>query len=341
MKNIVLISFIILSFFIKPNILFSQELPRLIILETMTLPILQERTKGLISHLAEEGYIDGETVQIEIYNAEKDRTRARRLLTTALQKGDPTLVLTVATLASQEAHAILKGTDIPHVFYSVSDPVKAGLINEMDKATGKKITGLVHVLPDEKIINIALRTLSSGYNKKIFNIGFFHSSYSSSVADYSSIKKLENSRDDINIVPLFIEQLDMVDGLEDMLASSKKVLEENRDEYDFIWIGRGPLGISKTFIDRFVKLVDVPIIMGSDMYSVKKGALLTLMSSPSKDGYDTGEIIIDILEGRPIEDIPVTRSKHFQVGINLTTANEIGIIVPSDILDLARNNLVY
>ncbi len=325
---------------ISSNFLFSGELPRIVILETMTLSSIQQRTDALILHLANEGYIDGKTVTIERYNAEKDRGRAKALLKIALKKGNPDLVLTAATLASQETYAALKGTGIPQIFYFVTDPVKAGLVKEMDVATGENITGFVHVLKNEELLELTLKVLSSSKNTGPYNIGFLYSSYPSSKVDYLNMKAVDEKRTDITIIPIFIEQLEMSAGLKRMVKCADTELKDNKTRYDYIWLGRGPLTLSESFLKEFIKLVDEPIIFGSDMLSVKNGALLTIMTSPEKDGQVAGDIVIEILQGVPVGEIPVTRTKHFQAGINMSTAENMGVTVPQDILDLAGSNIV-
>ncbi len=76
------------------------------------------------------------------------------------------------------------------------------------------------------------------------------------------------------------------------------------------------------------------------MESVRRGVLMTVTSDPTWDGRDAGEMAAHLLNGADPRTLPVTRSDHFLVGINLTTADRMDIVVPSDILDLARENLV-
>ncbi len=42
-----------------------------------------------------------------------------------------------ATLASQTAAKLLDGTNIPQLFFTVSDPVGAGLVKSIGLSTGK------------------------------------------------------------------------------------------------------------------------------------------------------------------------------------------------------------
>ncbi|MGL1890014.1 MAG: hypothetical protein OCD02_00235 [Spirochaetaceae bacterium] len=336
MKKIVFISIFLISV-----TLYSAELPRIVILETMTLESLQDRTNSLIRHLSDNGYIDGETVTIEIYNAEKDRNKARSLLKEALKIGKPDLVISVATIASQETYKLLKDTEIPQLFFYVTDPVKAGIIEKMDVVTNKNITGFAHVLKNEMLMEITLRILETNGDKKPYNIGFFYTSYPSSNSDFLNIQRVDKNNTKINIIPLFIEQLPMPEGFAKMFKSTEKVLKANREKYDYIWLSTGPHSLNSIFLDKLVNLIEVPIIFGANMLAVKKGALLSVVSTANQDGRYAGEIAIQILQGIPAGDIPVTRSKHFEVGVNLLTADKLGSIVPSDILDLARNNIIY
>ena len=113
-------SFIIVLFFLSLS-LFSLPCSagdgkkRIIMIETMPVPVVLEHSRWFVKGMKDLGYENGKNVEIVILKAEGDRNRAITLLNKALSQGKPDLVVTFATLASQAAFKVLKGTD-PFLF---------------------------------------------------------------------------------------------------------------------------------------------------------------------------------------------------------------------------------
>lgn len=318
----------------------AEELPRVVLLETMTLVPVQQRTEGLLAKMAEMGFADGRGVRIERLNAEKDRDGARDLLQAALAKGRPSLVLTVATIASQVAYEMLRGTDIPQMFFGVSDPVRAGLVKAVGEPTGENITGMAHALPETTVIDMVVQVLAAGSATRRFRIGVLYSTYPSSASTFAVMKEVENNRSDVSFIPLRIQQLPMTDGMAEMIQRTRTMIEEAKDEVDYLWIARGPLGVSREYVRPVLDASPVPVIFGRNMETVRQGALMTVATDPVADGRDAGPMAVKLIEGADPSTLAVGKSDKFMIGINLSTADRMAIVVPSDIIDLAQGNLV-
>ena len=325
MKLFILILYFI---FFTPSFLLASKVPHVIIFETMTLKIIQEKTDGLISYMEEKGFINGKTIKLHRINAQKNRNLGKKLLKETILKYPPTLVITNATMASQIAKEELEGTNIPLFFLGVTDPVRAGIVKKIGVTHKNLVTGSIHTVSSNTIFNIVLKILSTGPVIKPYKIGLIYSSYPSS---YNNFKELQNiSRNtDIQFVPI------QVKNINDLQYSLKTTTEK----FDFIWLTPSPFAISDEFVQHLMDITTKPIIFIEKMSYVKKGVLLAIDINSTIYGREAGEMVVSLLNGVSITDMEVRRSKKFELGINIKTANKMNVVIPSDILDLAKRNL--
>ena len=125
----------------------GSESKTVVVLETMTLPFLQETTRAFRESMSEMGYVDGKGVVYRIINANGNSDQARKMLDDALARETPDLVVSIATLASRVARTRLKETPIPQLFAIVADPVGEGFVSEIGQNSGSNITGRTHAIP--------------------------------------------------------------------------------------------------------------------------------------------------------------------------------------------------
>jgi len=101
----------------------------------------------------------------------------------------------------------------------------------------------------------------------------------------------------------------------------------------------GPLGESFEYTQTIMQLSTTPIVLGAKANSVKTGALMHVTPNIEASGRETALLASQILEGRDPGTIPVTPPLNFDLGINITTALKLKIIIPPDILKLAGNHV--
>ncbi len=339
---IVLVCFFILTpLLISVSTGYSEEITkkRIVILETMPVTSVLENTKWFLVYLKEMGYKDGLNIDIEILKAEGDFTLAERLLKNALSKGRPDLLVTNATLATKTAYKMLKGSDVPILFIGVSDPVGAGLVQKIGRPTGTNITGIVHIFPRQKKIDFVLRLLGNKFKNRSMRVGYIHSTYPSSMGEIEIFKKLTENRKDIVFVPYKIMYRKVPDELDAMLDDVIRGIKHLEGRIDFLWEPQGPFGQSPEYTETLLKHSTMPIILGINPKSVKKGALLSLSPSFKATGEKAAMIADAILNGKNPGEIPVTSPDDFSLGINLKTALDIDIAIPSDIMEMAGENI--
>ena len=288
--------------------------------------------QGLQLQLEDMGYIRGRNLELVILKARGDREMAETLLSAELSRGNPDLVVTIATLASQAAAKLLKDKDVPILFFQVSDPIGAGLIKKVNAPTGTNITGKVFTVSRNAKIEMLLRLVGQTAVPKPIRFGLIHSNYPSAL-------KIEKVRTDIVFVPYEIPYSRFPDGLPTMIGATRKAVEVLADKVDF-WIEPlGPLGETREYTQTLLQNSIIPIALGTKLYSMKNGALMHITPNLEASARETALMADQILKGKNPGQIPVTPPAKIDLGFNLTTALNLSIVIPPDMLRLAGENV--
>ena len=98
---------------------------------------LDSAREGFVDALADHGYVDGETIEIDYQNAQGDSS-ALLTISQRFVGDDCDLVLAIGTGAAQSIAS--QTSEIPVLITAVTDPVDAGLV-QSNEAPGTNITG--------------------------------------------------------------------------------------------------------------------------------------------------------------------------------------------------------
>ena len=312
---------------------------RIIVIETMPVPVVTEHLRWFMTGMKDLGYIDGVNADIVVLKAQGDRQRAVTLLKKELEARKPDLVVTFATLASQAAYEVLLGTSIPILFFVVSDPVGAGLIQEIGEPSGTNISGRVFTIFRDIKIDMTMRLVGQIIQDRPVRMGIVHSDYPSSMGDVKALKHLAESRTDIKFHSYKLNYRKMPAGLDAMLSNVVKGIQALESDVDYWWQLSGPLGEVERYTEIILKHSDKPIVYGNTLKSVRMGALLTVNPDFEAGGREAAMMAHSVLEGTNPAGIPVTAPTGFDLGVNLSTALKLGIAVPSDMIALAENHV--
>lgn len=312
---------------------------RIIVLESMTLPAVQARTEALRKHLQAFGYREGVNLQLLVLNAEKKRDKARTMLRAAIERGRPDLVISIATLGSQEAHTVLRDTGIPQVFFFVSDPIGAGLIPAIGMPSGSNVAGFVHLLPRDVHLEMAMRLAKQATPNRPVRLGLLYTTYPSSTGMKKHLSHFADTRGDVKLHAFEIEELPIPEGLPDMIARAREGMAALAGDVDFLWIGEGPLGRNVAFQDAILAEAPKPVLMGPNMAAAKAGVLAALDSDPDADAREAARLANAVINGADPSRVPVMRNQVFRMGLNAGTARRLGIAIPPDMIKLAGEHI--
>ena len=113
----------IFLFFFQVHQSAANEKKRLIILESMSVPVVLEHSKWFMHEFEKPGYVNNEEVSLSVLNAGGGRQRAGQLLKQEAQKGKIDCVITNATLATQSAVKFFHGTNVPFMLKQVKQGI--------------------------------------------------------------------------------------------------------------------------------------------------------------------------------------------------------------------------
>jgi ABC-type uncharacterized transport system substrate-binding protein len=89
-------------------------------------PPLEDALRGVVDGLAENGFRDGDTVELARFNAQNDAAAANAIAQ-EVTSGRFDLVVTLSTLSLQSVAGANRGGRVKHVFGIVADPPSAGV----------------------------------------------------------------------------------------------------------------------------------------------------------------------------------------------------------------------
>ncbi|BHH85581.1 ABC transporter substrate-binding protein [Desulforhopalus sp. 52FAK] len=314
---------------------------KVILLESMTRPLVQENSNWFLGHMRVLGYREGDNVELERLNGEGSIQKLDSLMESTLAEKRPDLVVTNATIASQVARKHLENTDIPQLFFGVTDPVGVGLITSVGIPTHSNISGIVHSPPVDTVLEFVSSFLRNNAVSKPVRIGFIHSNYPSSNKDIAHLIETVGAHKDIVFIPYKIPYLKGDSRKKEMTERAFAAAKELESEVDFWWQPRGPLGLDADFTKMLIEETSVPIIHTASIDAVRMGGLLNFGTHPEAHGRETAILADAILKGKYVGDMPVFPTSKIQIAVNLTTATKYKLVIPSEILKIAGDNIFH
>jgi len=212
------------------------------------------------------------------------------------------LVLGIGTPSAQALVNTI--TDMPVLFSAVTDPESAKLLNKNVTGTsdrldnvGEQLDLLLKLKPEVKKIAV-----------------LYNPSEQNSVVQ---VKEIEAKAKEKNLEVM----LQGVSSLAELSQATKNALIET----DALYLPTDNLVVSGIkLITSEAKSAKKPVI-SSENSSVEAGALFTMGLDYFELGKRTGEMAIEILKGKPAEQIPYELSKKMTLYVNETTAIELGL----------------
>lgn len=294
----------------------GEDMVKIGIVQIVDHPSLNTIRDSTIDQLAEEGYIDGETAEISV----KDAQNEQNMLKSICQEFSTSSYDIIIPIATPTAQAALgETTEIPIVFSAITDPVGAGLMTDLNKPGGN-ITGVSDKVSAAKIMDIAM--LISPDIKTIGALYTTSEANSQAVIEELKVYAKENN---LKLVEKSITKSDEIQQAASQLAGSVDAV--------FSPIDNTVASAMPVVVETF-KEAKIPFYVGADSM-VNDGGLATDGINYSELGKETGKMAARVLEGEDPGQIPVLIMEETQYYINENTAKEIGITIPKDILDKA------
>lgn len=310
---------------------------RVVIIQTNALPIVTDSQAAFEKELT--FIMPDASLEFEVYDAGGSFDNARAAIVTAYQKGEPDLIVSIATLATRALYQAEISRQTPKLFMTVADPVKEGIVTQFDHTSADNITGESHVL-DAKVKLDMLQGLIAASDANLpLTIGLVHTDYPSSASSVDSLLALESEYESVKFVAISTPYVDGENGLHSMREGIIDALTKETQSIDGVWLSTGPLLQAEELVGEIRKQTQLFPLFAESIESVQDGALLGVVSDVNSIGKSAAQRAAKILRGAPANQFPVSRMNKYTVAVNVSTAIKLGLPIPSSYLKLAKNNV--
>ncbi len=278
---------------------------------------LDEANKGFVDALKERGY-GPDKVEIDQENAQGDQSNLKTIVS-RFKAEKPKLICAIATPAAQAAANEIK--DIPIVGTAITDYTSAKLVQN-DERPGGNVTGVSDFASMDAQMELAAKLIPQAKN-----VGLIYCS-----SEVNSEVQANQMKDYCKKHGLSVEER-TVNNVNDI----QQVAESLVGKVDYIYVPTDNTLASS--IPTLMKITDankIPVIVGADIMA-KDGALAALSVDYYRLGKQTGELAVDILDGKvKPETSPIQHQKDYTIVINKQDAEILGIQIPEEIAKKAN-----
>ncbi len=271
--------------------------------------------EGFVSQLRELGYSEDELV-INYKNAQGDMTNLNSICQEMVNEN----VDVIAAIATPAAQAIVNmASDIPVVFISVSNPIGAGIISDLNKPD-KNATGTSNAIPVDEMFK-----LSNSLTPEVKTYGLLYNT-----GEINSVTTITNAK----------KYLD-ANGykyIEAIVTNSSEVQQSTQSligKVDAIFVPNDSvIQSAMPQVAEIAKEAKIPVY-GSSAVMVASGAFATISISDTEIGKMSADMVDQYIKGTPIDEIPAVVVSSFKTVINQVTADAIGVKLSQQTLDKA------
>ena len=284
----------------------EQETVNVGILQFMEHNSLTAAKDGFIAEMEDAGYVDGESVNFDVMNAQGDQSNLQSM--SEQLSGNNDLMLSIATPAAQALATAEQ--EKPILFTAVTDPVDAGLV-ENNEAPGNNLTGTSDMVPIEEQIKLLLSIVPDAQTVGII---YNSSEPNSEIQANLAIEELEAAG--VSVQVSTVTTTNDVQQVLTSLASSVDALYIPTDN---------TLASTADTVGEIAMEYQLPVVAGSTD-QVKAGGLATYGINYEALGRQTAQMALEILENDASpETLAVELSDDLELFVNEDMAEALNI----------------
>lgn len=277
-------------------------------------PALDSAREGFLEGLSEEGFVVGENLEVNLENAQADFSTTQTIAQ-KFKGQNLDLVLAIATPNAQSAAGVL--TDTPLVITAVTDPVAAGLVEDLVNKS-KPITGTTDMNPVAKQLELIKEFVPDAQN-----IGILYNS-----GEVNSVVQVDIAKEAASEMGLNIVEGTVTNTSEVTLAASSVV-----GKVDAIYLPTdNTIASAVPSIMKIALENDVPVF-AAEKGQVENGAIATRGIDYFTLGKETGKIAAQVLNGEDPASIPITGSQNLQLIVNNKSVQDFNLEIPANLED--------
>lgn len=212
------------------------------------------------------------------------------------------LVFGIATPSAQQLANNI--TDIPVLFSAVTDPASAKILNSNVTGTSDKVDNVSQQLDLLLKLNPNVKKIGVLYNPSEQN----------SLVQIAEIQKRAKEKK-LEVV------LQGITNFGELAQATKNLLTQ----VDTLYLPTDNLVVSGMQLITSEAINAKKIVVVSENSSVEIGALFTMGIDYYELGKRTGQMAVEILNGKPVSKVPFETSKQLKLYVNKKTAKALGI----------------
>lgn len=304
--------------FVTQTPIAAQELKKVFISKVVQHAALDLTAKGIVAGLSEHGYKQGINLDLRLECAQASPAIASQIASKFINQ-KPDVVVGLGTISAQSFLRYAKENKVKLVFSSVTDPMKADLVQSLESPSNNTsgVSNFVAIEPQ--------LALFQKIQPNLKRLGFLYNP--SELNSLSLIKTLQQ------ICPSF--------GITLVLQAAYKTADISQaatklsSQVDAIFISNDSTALSalQAIISASNK-VGIPVYV-SDTAAVKLGAVAALGPNQYEIGLQTGAMIARALQGENLNSMPVEFPTHTELYLNMDAAKKSGIIFSQELKDSA------
>ncbi len=278
------------------------------LIQLMEHPSLDEIRAAITARLEEKSAESGVSIQVNYQNAQGD-TSTINTICQQFVAGKVDVIVAIATPAAQGAAAAAENSGIPVVFSAVTDPVAAGLVENLEAPEGN-ITGTSDAIPVEKIFALAKELTPEAQSFGLI----YNTSEDNSLSVIAQVKGyLEGAG------------LSYTEGAvttsADVQTSARNLL--GKCDALFVPIDNTVASAMAVLADEAIQ-AKKPVYVAADSL-VADGGLAAVGVNYTNLGSQTADMVLKIVTGTPVSQVPVEVLRDNNLVINGDTARAIGV----------------
>jgi len=274
--------------------------------------------QGFRDEMAELGYIEGENVTY-IFAGHPTKSDELDAVLESMVEAEVDLIFTAGTPTGVAAHRITAGTNIPVVFGVIADPIASGVMEDLTRPGGN-MTGVKISQNQGRRLELLLE-IAPGIQR------VFVPYNPEDAAPISAAAQVNEIAPDCDI--------EIVEGHARNDDEVTELLNNIPEDVDAIFMLP-----DSTVNARLADLVAIALdrklpVSGPSMAQVEGGAQTAYGIIHHKAGAQAAHVADQVLRGADPGELPV-ETAEFYLGINLQTADAIGLEIPYEILQQAE-----
>lgn len=286
------------------------EVFRIGVVQPMEHPALDDVYRGFIAELADQGYVEGENLEIDFQNAQGD-TATLSTIADRFVSQDKDLVLSIGTGPTQTMAA--RTADIPILGAAITSFTAADLVDSNDMPGGN-ITGTSDMAPVYKQADLLMELIPDART-----VGFIYNS-----SEANSVEQVGLIKEELQIRGLETREVVVTNTNEVQQAMSSLV----RDSDVIYTPTDNTIASAMAMVGEISRESGVPVIPGAAPM-VNEGGLATAGVDYYELGRITALMAIDLLHGADPATMPVrVMTDESTIVINGEVADALGIEIP-------------